>query len=107
MFDKPNYLKHYRGTLYIFRDRYNLKASDIEFLFFIYDLESWNRTYVKKNYKSSLTFITRNIPDLMGKGYISIYLEKAHGRARKYMISQRGRLLVSRFYRVLNGQEII
>jgi hypothetical protein len=107
MFDKPNYLKHYRGTLYTFRDRYNLKASDIEFLFFIYDLESWNRTYVKKNYKSSLTFITRNIPDLMGKGYISIYLEKAHGRARKYMISQRGRLLVSRFYRVLNGQEII
>ena len=107
MFDKPNYLKHYRGTLYIFRDRYNLKASDIEFLFFIYDLESWNRTYVKKNYKSSLTFITRNIPDLMGKGYISIYLEKAHGRARKYMISQRGRLLVSRFYRVLNGKEII
>ena len=107
MFDKPNYLKHYRGTLYIFRDRYNLKASDIEFLFFIYDLESWNRTYVKKNYKSSLTFITRNIPDLMGKGYISIYLEKAHGRARKYMISQRGRLLVSRFYRVLNEQEKI
>ena len=107
MFDKPNYLKHYRGTLYTFRDRYNLKVSDIEFLFFIYDLESWNRTYVKKNYKSSLTFITRNIPDLMGKGYISIYLEKAHGRARKYMISQRGRLLVSRFYRVLNDKEII
>ena len=107
MFDKPNYLKHYRGTLYIFRDRYKLKVSDIEFLFFIYDLESWNRTYVKKNYKSSLTFITRNIPDLMGKGYISIYLEKAHGRARKYMISQKGRLLVSRFYRVLNDKEII
>jgi len=62
---------------------------------------------VKKNYKSSLTFLTRNIPDLMGKGYISIYLEKAHGRARKYMISQKGRLLVSRFYRVLNDKEII
>jgi len=43
----------------------------------------------------------------MGKGYISIYLEKAHGRARKYMISQKGRLLVSRFYRVLNDKEII
>tara|TARA_R100001463_G_scaffold63172_1_gene116131 strand:+ start:1717 stop:2040 length:324 start_codon:yes stop_codon:yes gene_type:complete len=107
MFDKPNYLKYYRNTLFAFRDRYGLKISDIEFLFFIYDLESWNCTYVKKNYKSSLTFLTRNIPDLMGKGYISIYLEKAHGRARKYMISQRGRLLVSRFYRVLNDKEII
>ena len=107
MFDKPNYLKHYRGTLYIFRDRYNLKASDIEFLFFIYDLESWNRTYVKKNYKSSLTFITRNIPDLMGKGYISIYLERSHNRARRYVISQRGKIIVTKFCTALQEEVLI
>ena len=41
----------------------------------------------------------------MGKGYISIYLEKAHGRARKYMISQRGKLLVTRFYGILEQKE--
>ena len=37
----------------------------------------------------------------MNKGYVTIYLEKAHNRARRYMISQRGKILVTKFYREL------
>jgi hypothetical protein len=37
----------------------------------------------------------------MSKGYVKIYLEKAHNRARRYMISQRGKILVTKFYREL------
>ena len=37
----------------------------------------------------------------MNKGYVTIYLEKAHNRARRYMISQRGKILVTKFYKKL------
>jgi len=98
---KDNYLKNYRKILFDFRDSYKLKISDIEFLFFVYDIKSFTANDVVKNYKSSNSFITRNLPELLNKGYIKIYLERAHNRARKYMISQQGKLLVTRFYRLL------
>jgi hypothetical protein len=45
------------------------------------------------------------MPDLMQKGYLAIYQERARYRARKYMISQRGKLLVTRFYGILEQKE--
>ena len=56
---------------------------------------------IAKDYKCSNSFITRNLPKLMNKGYVKIYLEKAHNRARRYMISQRGKILVTKFYKKL------
>ena len=100
-----NYLKYYRDTLYFFRDNYNLKISDIEFLFFVYDLKYFTYSYVEKNYRSSRTFVDKNIPVIYSKGYLSIYQEKAKYRARKYAISQKGKLLVSRFYRLLENKD--
>ena len=103
--DKPNYLKNYSPILFYFRDAYNLKVSDIEFLFFVYDLKYFTYSYVEKNYRSSRTFVDKNIPVIYSKGYLSIYQEKAKYRARKYAISQKGKLLVSRFYRLLENKD--
>ena len=100
-----HYLKYYRDTLFYFRDSYNLKVSDIEFLFFVYDLKYFNGTFVKHNYKCSLTFLTRNMPELKRKGYLAIYQERSRDRVRKYMISHRGKLLVTRFYKILEQEE--
>ena len=100
-----HYLKYYRDTLFYFRDSYNLKVSDIEFLFFVYDLRYFTNTYVKNNYKCSMTFLTRNMPNLMIKGYLAIYQERSRDRVRKYMISHRGKLLVTRFYKILEQEE--
>lgn len=105
--DKPNYLKYYRPTLYYFRDNYNLKVSDIEFLFFVYDLKYFTYVYVTENYRSSREFVDRNVPSLYRKGYLAIYQQSGMNRIRKYMISQRGKLLVSKFYRILNNKEIV
>ena len=99
--DRESYLKHYRNVLFDFRDKYNLKVSDIEFLFFVYDSKYFTGLTIAKDYKCSNSFITRNLPKLMNKGYVTIYLEKAHNRARRYMISQRGKILVTKFYRAL------
>ena len=99
--DKDNYLKHYRSVLFEFRDKYNLKISDIEFLFFVYDMRYFTGLTIAKDYRCSNSFITRNLPVLLNKGYVSIYLEKAHNRARRYMISQRGKILVTKFYKSL------
>tara|TARA_Y100001963_G_scaffold61978_1_gene86498 strand:+ start:179 stop:502 length:324 start_codon:yes stop_codon:yes gene_type:complete len=100
-----NYLKYYRDTLFYFRDNYGLKVSDIEFLFFVYDLRHFTGTFVKKNYKCSMTFLTRNMPNLMRKGYLAIYQERSRDRVRKYMISHRAKLLVTRFYKILEQKE--
>jgi|TARA_R100000329_G_C7618503_1_gene219806 DNA-binding MarR family transcriptional regulator len=99
--DSNNYLKYYRNILFDFRDRYELKISDIEFLFFVYDMDFFTGLTIAKDYRCSNSFITRNLPKLMSKGYVKIYLEKAHNRARRYMISQRGKILVTKFYREL------
>jgi len=99
--DKDNYLKHYRNVLFDFRDKYNLKISDIEFLFFVYDMRYFTGLTIAKDYRCSNSFITRNLPVLLSKGYVAIYLEKAHNRARRYMISQRGKILVTKFYKSL------
>jgi DNA-binding MarR family transcriptional regulator len=99
--DRDNYLKHYRNVLFDFRDKYNLKISDIEFLFFVYDMRYFTGLTIAKDYRCSNSFITRNLPVLLSKGYVAIYLEKAHNRARRYMISQRGKILVTKFYKGL------
>ena len=96
-----NYLKYYRDTLYFFRDNYNLKVSDIEFLFFVYDLKYFTGGYIANNYPCSRTFLVYNMPNLKNKGYIAIYQERAQQRARKYMISHRGKLLITRIYNIL------
>jgi|TARA_R100001015_G_C4630478_1_gene192120 DNA-binding MarR family transcriptional regulator len=98
---RDNYLKNYRNILFDFRDSYGLKVSDIEFLFFVYDMEKFTTKHISVEYRCSNSFVTRNLPELLKKGYIKIYLERAHGRSRKYMISQNGKLLVTRFYRLL------
>ena len=105
--EKSNYLKNYRPTLYFFRDRYGLKVSEIEFLFFVYDLKYFTYMYVNDNYRSSRSFVDRNIPKIKDKGFIYIYQEQYMRRVRKYCISQKGKMLVSRFYRILEGKELI
>jgi len=100
-----NYLKYYRDTLFYFRDNYSLKISDIEFLLFVCDLKYFTGTYVKNNYKCSMTFLTRNMPDLLKKGYLAIYQERARHRARKYMMSHRAKLMITRFYNILEQKE--
>lgn len=99
--DRDNYLKHYRNVLFDFRDKYSLKVSDMEFLFFVYDMRYFTGLTIAKDYRCSNSFITRNLPVLLSKGYVTIYLEKAHNRARRYMISQRGKIVVTKFYNKL------
>ena len=53
-----------------------------------------------------MTFLTRNMPDLLKKGYLAIYQERSRDRVRKYMISHRGKLLVTRFYKILEQEEV-
>ena len=63
--------------------------------------------YVNDNYSASRSFVDRNIPKIKDKGFIYIYQEQYMRRVRKYCISQKGKMLVSRFYRILEGKELI
>ena len=68
-------------------------------------LKYFTGTYIKNNYKCSMTFLTRNMPDLLKKGYLAIYQERARHRARKYMISHKGKIMITRFYNILEQLE--
>jgi DNA-binding PadR family transcriptional regulator len=45
------------------------------------------------------------MPDLLKKGYLAVYQERARHRARKYMISHKGKIMITRFYNILEQRE--
>jgi len=102
-----NYLKNYRSVLFYFRDAYKLKVQDIELLLFIYDLKWFTKTYIRENFSVSKIYVYARFHDLVNRNYAYVYQEKAHNRVRKYCIAQKGKLLVSRFYRILEGKEYL
>jgi hypothetical protein len=103
----PGYLKNYRPVLYYFRDAYGLSVNEIEFLFHVYDMKYFNYSYIIGNFRASDRFASKKVPRLNKLGYLFVYLDKTHNRERRFAISQKGKLLVSRFYRVLEGKEIV
>lgn len=103
----PGYLKNYRPVLYYFRDCYDLTVGEIEFLLHVYDMEYFNYSYIVGHFRSSERFAHKGIPQLVRKGYIYVYKGNWINMEKKFAISQKGKLMVSRFYRVLEGKEIV
>ena len=101
------YLKLYRPTMFYFMQNYGLKQQDIEVLMFSYDLLWFTKGYLKEHFHLGNKYLVHKFPDLIKKNYINIYQRRAHNRAEKYTISQRGKLLVSRYYRVLEREEYL
>ena len=121
---KANYLKYWSLAIRDMSMNYDLKESEVRFMLFAYDLEFFTLDYIAEAYfYQKHNMYQRLINPLMNKGYIYKHFDrlspsqtredhlfreeqKMNYRVR-YALSQTGRLMVSKFYRKMDGDEQI
>ena len=117
-----SYLKYLRLATRDIIGNYDITQSELNFMLFIYDYEFFTIDHAAKAYfQSKLKLSQRLIYPLQTKGYLYKYYDKltpnnyeeaifdeSKMRYRvRYAMTQKGRLLMQRFYRKLEGEEQI
>ena len=117
-----SYLKYLRLATRDIIGNYDITQSELNFMLFIYDYEFFTIDHAAKAYfQSKLKLSQRLIYPLQTKGYLYKYYDKltpnnyeeaifdeSKMRYRvRYAMTQKGRLLVQRFYRKHEGEEQI
>lgn len=113
---KRNYLKNLRSSIDDFCEHHEIFEKELMFMLWAYDLEFWTLKYAAKDFKISNNHVgARYVYPLAKEGYIYKYFDKLtpsntredhlfrdelkHNYRVRYSLSQKGRLLVQRFYR--------
>jgi len=110
MFDKDDraYLQAYRKIITSLSIKNNISKTQLELLIFMYNYRyvTWEHLY--RDFYVSRNFIDKKMPDMKRKGFIDNYPQsKKFRQIRKYYITQKGRLLVARIYRMIEEDEQI
>lgn len=121
---KDNYLKNWTIVMNDMISRYDLSDKELRFMIFVYDLEFFTLDWIAVKYQYEKRNVGRRLVyPLMKKGYIYKHFDKLtpsdtmedhlfrdetkfNYRVR-YALSQNGRLVVSKFYRKMAGEEPI
>jgi hypothetical protein len=121
---KTNHLKYWSLTMRDMSLNYDIKESEMRFMLFAYDLEFFTIDYMAEAYfYNKHNLYQRLINPLRQKGYIYKHFDKLtpsdtredhlfrdelkmNYRVR-YALSQTARLMVSKFYRKIDGEEQI
>ena len=121
-FLNKNYLKRLNQVRKQFHSTTDLSPSELDFLLWAYDLEFFTIEFAAKDYDMNKGNVgARLIFPLMNSGYIYKHFDKLSPSNQeqdmffreenkfnyrvRYGLSQKGRLLVARFYRKMNGEE--
>ena len=119
---KRSYLKYLRLVVRDMCHHYDMKESELNFMMFAYDYEFFTLDHMSEAYfyrKQKLG--ERLVYPLMKKGYIYKYFDKLSPRNYqeaifrenkythrvRYALTQKGRMLVQKYYRKLEGEEQI
>lgn len=115
-----NFLKNLRFAYGVMYDKYNITPGQVEFLLFVYDLEFFTIRYLGSQWGvDSGKLAERVIYPCVNMGYVYKHFDKMtppedhvdqmmrkenkfNYRVR-YALSQQGRLMVQRFYRILEN----
>ena len=104
-----DYLTLYRKVIVSLAHITEINRTQLEFLIFLYnkDFITWKEAF--KDFYASNKFINIYIPPLIKKGLAASYKPqyKQGGECKTYCITQKGRLLVARVYRMIEGGEDI
>lgn len=117
---KRNYLKNLREVLLSTQANNDVFQKEIMFMFWAYDLEFWTLDYAAKEYKISKKKLgERTVFPLVKEGYLYKHFDKLtpsstyedhlfreetkYNYRVRYALTQKGRLLVQRVYRDLEG----
>lgn len=121
---KDNYLKNWTIVMNDMLSRYELSDKELRFMIFVYDLEFFTLDWIAAKYQYEKRNVGRRLVyPLMKKGYIYKHFDKLtpsdtmedhlfrdetkYNYRVRYALSQNGRLVVSRFYRKMAGEEPI
>ena len=121
---KDNYLKNWSIVMSDMLSRYELSDKEMRFMIFVYDLEFFTMDWIAGQYKYEKRNIGRRLVyPLLKKGYVYKHFDKLTPSTVRedhlfrdetkynyrviYALSQNGRLVVSRFYRNMAGEEPI
>jgi hypothetical protein len=121
---KDNYLKNWTIVMNDMLSRYELSDKELRFMIFVYDLEFFTLDWIAVKYQYEKRNVGRRLVyPLMKKGYIYKHFDKLtpsdtmedhlfrdetkYNYRVRYALSQNGRLVVSRFYRKMAGEEPI
>lgn len=116
-----NYLKNYKKIMREAVETYGLSARQILFLIHVYDLEFWTLDYISKSLGERRNQVgIKVLYPLLNKEYVYKHFDKLtpsgtledhifreetkYNYRVRYALSQKGRLLVSRFYNRLEGK---
>ena len=117
-----SYGKYHRLVIRDLIESAELKEREINFLIFIYDYEFFTLDHMSEAYfYNKLKLAQRLVYPLVNKGHLYKYFDKLSpstyeeaifheskmGYRVRYALSQKGRLLVQRYYRKLEGNEQI
>lgn len=85
------------------RNIYGINNTQLDLLLFVEDEERFSQKYVLDNFVASALATRKDLPILIDKGYVFIFLEKksAIGQPRYYRITTKGKLLVRHMYEML------
>jgi hypothetical protein len=114
-----NNLKNLRSTIMEFSDKYSLFQKEIMFLLWAYDLEFWTLDYASKAYDYSRDKLANRIVyPLVTEGFLHKYYDRLtpsqtaedhlfreetkYNYRVRYALTQKGRLMVQRFYKSLS-----
>ncbi len=122
-FIQRNDLKYLTFLYRDMKENYGLGAAEVELLLFAYDLEFWTIEYLAKGMMRSETQLRKKqIYKMVNDGFIYAHFEKLTPNNKevaaaffreetkfnyrvRYALTQKARLLVSRMYRKLYGEE--
>jgi hypothetical protein len=116
-----NYLKNYKKIMKEAVETYGLSARQILFLIHVYDLEFWTLDYISKSLGERRNQVgIKVLYPLLNKEYVYKHFDKLtpsgtledhifreetkYNYRVRYALSQKGRLLVARFYNRLEGK---
>jgi hypothetical protein len=116
---KNNYLKRLRVVTRDFCETNDIFEKELMFMLWAYDLEFWTLRYAAKDYDySEKKLAERIVYQLVSQGYVykhfnkltpsstyedHLFREETKYNFRiRYALSQKGRLLVQRFYKVID-----
>jgi len=106
--DRDNYLKWFPLLKRVLANQKNVRVSDIELLLFIYDISFFSLQDILDNgIVSTPQTLKQHIQRLKTAGLLVVYQNASpyKGISTKYRMSQSGKFLVTRLYRILSGKE--
>jgi len=103
------YLRLYRKALTATCAKHNITRTQLELMIFAYGIDYFTWEYVYKDFYASENIMTKRVPDLIKKGMLYIYANRIprYKLPRKLALSQKGKLIVARLYRMIEGDEHI